>query len=207
MISTITTLNMPDGGHLARLAAWTDRIKAGELPASVPSRPHDVERNIVVTVYDWSDPKHYLHDLALTDRRKPTVNAYGPIYGAAELSTDNLPVLDPVKITKTTMQVPIRDQDAPSSALANPVVAPSPYFGAEQVWDSQVNAHNPMMDQDGRVYYTAQIRSPQHPPAYCSAESGHPSAKGPARGNPLRVRAELTPGHRVRPGDQEVHVH
>ena len=177
MISTITTLNMPDGGHLGRLAAWTDRIKAGELPASVPSRPHDVERNIVVTVYDWSDPKHYLHDLALTDRRKPTVNAYGPIYGAAELSTDNLPVLDPVKITKTTMKVPIRDQDAPSSALANPVVAPSPYFGAEQVWDSRVNAHNPMMDQDGRVYYTAQIRSPQHPPAYCSAESGHPSAQ------------------------------
>src|SRR5262245_16384173 len=177
MISTITSLTMPDGGHLGRLAAWTDRIKAGELPAAVPSRPHDVERNIVVTVYDWSDPKHYLHDLALTDRRKPTVNAYGPIYGAAELSTDNLPVLDPVKITKTTMPVPIRDQDAPSSALANPVVSPSPYFGAEQVWDSRVNAHNPMMDQDGRVYYTAQIRSPQHPPAYCAAESGHPSAK------------------------------
>ena len=33
------------------------------------------------------------------------------------------------------MKVPIRDQDAPSSALANPVVAPSPYFGTEQVWD------------------------------------------------------------------------
>ena len=177
MITTITNLTMPDGGHLGRLAAWTDRIKAGELPASVPPRPHDVERNIVVTVYDWSDPKHYLHDLALTDRRKPTVNSYGPIYGAAELSTDNLPVLDPVKITKTTLKVPIRDQDAPSSALANPVVAPSPYFGAEQVWDSRVNAHNPMLDQDGRVYYTAQIRSPKNPPAYCAAESGHPSAK------------------------------
>ena len=144
---------MPDGGHLGRLAAWTDRIKAGEL-AAVPPRPHDVERNIVVTVYDWSDPKHYLHDLALTDRRKPTVNTYGPIYGAAELSTDNLPVLDPVKVTKTTMQVPIRDQDAPSSALANPVVAPSPYFGAEQVWDSRVNAHNPMLDQDARLHGT-----------------------------------------------------
>ena len=73
--------------------------------------------------------------------------------------------------------MPIRDQDAPSSALANPVVAPSPYFGAEQVWDSRVNAHNPMLDQDGRVYYTAQIRSPKNPPAYCAAESGHPSAK------------------------------
>ena len=177
MIRTISTLDTPDGGHLHRLAEWTDRIKAGELPASVPPRPHGVERNVVVTVYDWADPKSYLHDLALTDRRKPTVNAFGLIYGAAELSTDNLPVLDPVKVTKTTMKVPVRDQDVPSSALANPVVGPSPYFGAEQVWDSRVNAHNPMLDQDGRVYFTAQVRSPKNPPAYCAAASGHPSAK------------------------------
>ena len=38
----------------------------------------DVERNLVVTVYDWLSPKYYLHDLTLTDRRKPTVNAYRP---------------------------------------------------------------------------------------------------------------------------------
>src|SRR4030095_252350 len=106
-----------------------------------------------------------------------TVNAFGLIYGATELSTDDLPILDPVKITKTTMRVPVRDQDAPSSALANPVVAPSPYFGTEQVWDSKVNAHNPMLDQDGRVYFTAQVRSPKNPPRYCADDSGHPSAK------------------------------
>ena len=177
MVRTIGTLNTSDGGHIRRLAEWTDRIRAGELPSSVPPRPNGVERNLVVTVYDWLSAKYYIHDLALTDRRKPTVNAFGPIYGAAELSTDDLPVLDPVKITKTTMKVPVRDQDAPSSALANPVVAPSPYFGTEQVWDSRVNAHNPMLDQDGRVYYTAQVRSPKNPPRYCAAESGHPSAK------------------------------
>ena len=68
-------------------------------------------------------------------------------------------------------------QDAPSSALANKVGAPSPYFGTEQVWDSRVNAHNPMMDHEGRVYFTAQNRSPKNPPAYCAAASGHPSAK------------------------------
>ncbi len=177
MVRTIGTLNTSDGGHLRRLAEWTDRIRAGELPPSAPSRPHGVERNVVVTVYDWLSPKYYIHDLIVTDRRKPTVNAFGLIYGAAELSTDHLPILDPVKITKSTMRVPVRDQDAPSSALANPVVASSPYFGTEQVWDSRVNAHNPMMDQDGRVYFTAQIRSPKNPPAYCAAASGHPSAK------------------------------
>ena len=177
MLRFIGLMNTNDGGHLRRLADWTDRIRAGELPASVPPRPHGVERNLVVTVYDWLSPQYYIHDLIVTDRRHPTVNAFGPIYGAAELSTDDLPILDPVKITKTTMRVPIRDQDAPSSALANPVVAPSPYFGREQVWDSRVNAHNPMMDRDGRVYFTAQVRSPKNPPAYCGAASGHPSAK------------------------------
>src|SRR5437867_1584922 len=161
MVRTIGTLNTNDGGHLRRLAEWTDRIRAGELPASAPARPHGVERNLVVTVYDWLSPKYYIHDLIVTDRRKPTVNAFGLIYGAAELSTDNLPILDPVKITKRTMRVPVRDQDAPSSALANPVVASSPYFGTDPVRDSRVNAHNPMMDQDGRVYYTRRSARPR----------------------------------------------
>jgi hypothetical protein len=63
--------------HLAALAEWTDRVKAGELPSATPARPLGVERNLVVTVRDWSDPKHYLHDLIATDRRDPTVNGYG----------------------------------------------------------------------------------------------------------------------------------
>jgi len=178
MINNIASLMTPDGGHLAALADWTDRIKAGELPSATPARPVGVERNIVVTVRDWSDPKHYLHDLTVTDRRKPTVNGHGLIYGAAELSTDNLPVLDPVRNTKTTMKVPVQDPKyAPSSALANRVLAPSPYWGTEQVWDSQVNAHNPMMDQDGRVYFTAQTRSPKIPPDYCKRDSSLRSAQ------------------------------
>jgi hypothetical protein len=159
MVRFITQLMTPDGGHLKALADWTDRIKAGELPSRSPPRPISVERNIVVTVRDWSDARHYLHDLITTDRRKLTVNPNDLIYGAAELSTDDLPILDPVYNTKTVMRVPIRDPDAPSSALANPVEVASPYWGMEQVWDSRVNAHNPMMDQDGRVYFTAQQRS------------------------------------------------
>ena len=178
MIANMAPLLTPGGGHLAALADWTDRIKAGELPSATPPRPTGVERNLVVTVRDWSDPKHYLHDLTLTDKRDPTVNGYGLIYGAAELSTDNLPILDPVHNTKTVMKVPVRDpKGTPSSALANPVLAPSPYWGTEQIWDTQVNAHNPMMDQDGRVYFTAQQRSPKDPPDYCKRESPLRSAQ------------------------------
>jgi hypothetical protein len=180
MVATITSLMTPDGGHLAALADWTDRIKAGELPSRTPQRPVGIERNLVVTVRDWSDPKHYLHDLTTTDKRKPTVNPYGLIYGAAELSTDDLPVADPTHEKRWTMKVPVRDPDAPSSALANPVQVASAYFGMEQVWDSRVNAHNPTMDQDGRVYYTAQMRAPNSIPHYCK------------KGSPLRS-AQLYP--------------
>src|SRR5690606_4426505 len=70
------------------LADWTDRIAAGELPFADPDRPQGMERNVVITVRDWSNPKAYMHDLSGTDRRNPTVNAYGPLYGAPELSTD-----------------------------------------------------------------------------------------------------------------------
>ena len=74
---------------------WTDRIAKGELPFAKPPRPQGVERNVVVTSWEWSTEKHYLHDLIASDRRNPTVNAYGPLYGSPEYSTDNMPILDP----------------------------------------------------------------------------------------------------------------
>ena len=39
--------------------------------------------------------KNYLHDLIASDRRYPTVNAYGPLFGSPEYSTDIMPILDP----------------------------------------------------------------------------------------------------------------
>src|SRR5215831_15166992 len=109
MVTNMGRLITPDGGHLAALADWTDRIKAGELPNAAPPRPAGVERNLVVTVRDWLDAKHYLHDLAATDKRQPTVNAYGPMYGSTELSTNEMPILDPVHNTKTTVTMPVRN--------------------------------------------------------------------------------------------------
>src|SRR3954471_17206250 len=76
-------------------ADWTDRIAAGELPKSKPQRPQGVERNVVVSMWDWGDAKTYLHDEIATDKRNPTVNAWGKLYSATEDSTDNMPILDP----------------------------------------------------------------------------------------------------------------
>ena len=79
---------------LTMFADWTDRIVKGEVPPA-PPRPQGLERNVVITQWYWADPKVYMHDQVSTDRRRPTVNANGPIYGAPELSADYIPVLDP----------------------------------------------------------------------------------------------------------------
>ncbi|HEY4982268.1 MAG TPA: carboxypeptidase-like regulatory domain-containing protein, partial [Pseudolabrys sp.] len=76
------------GAPFKYLGEWTDRIAKGELPKAKPPRPHGVERNIVVTSWEWHTEKQYLHDLIASDRRNPTVNAYGPLYGSPEYSTD-----------------------------------------------------------------------------------------------------------------------
>jgi hypothetical protein len=69
---------------LRNYAEWTDRVANGDLPKAKPTRPQGVERNVVVTMWDWADPKTYLHDEISTDKRNPTVNANGPIYGGLE---------------------------------------------------------------------------------------------------------------------------
>jgi hypothetical protein len=157
------------------LADWTDRIAAGEVPAVPPTRPSGIERNVVATVRDWSDGKAYLHDLSGTDRRDPTVNGHGLIYGAPELSSDDFPVLDPLHNLATTFKASVRDPDTPTTH-DEPVLGPSPYWGEERIWDSRAIAHNPMLDRSGRVWYTARIRAANNPP-FCKKGSAHPSAQ------------------------------
>ncbi len=159
---------------LGQFADWTDRIAAGELPASRPERPQGLERNLVISLWDWSRPTAYLHDEIASDKRNPTVNAHGLIYGATEESTDFVPVLDPVRHTASEIRVPVRDPKTPSTK--NNPMAPSPYWGAEPIWDSQTSPHNPMLDEKGRVWFTSRVRGPANP-AFCGKGSDHPSAR------------------------------
>ena len=50
--------------------------------------------------------KQYLHDLIASDRRYPTVNAYGPVYGQCEHACNDMPILDPVKNVATNFVLP-----------------------------------------------------------------------------------------------------
>jgi hypothetical protein len=163
------------------LGDWTDRIAKGELPHAKPPRPQGVERNIVVTTWDWLNEKHYLHDLIASDRRFPTVNAYGALYGSPEHSTDIMPILDPKTHKVTEFKMPVRDADTPMAIgpgypAGEKPMQPSPYWGNEQTWTSKANNHNGMFDRKGRVWLAATVRGPNNP-AFCKKGSDHPSAK------------------------------
>ncbi len=169
------------GAPIRYYAEWTDRIAKGELPHTKPTRPQGIERNIVVTTWDWLNEKDYLHDLIASDRRNPTVNAYGPLYGSAEYSTDLIPILNPKNHQVTSFTAPVRDPNTPEAlgpghaASANPM-QPSAYWGAEKIWDTKANNHNGMFDKQGRVWFAAAVRGPNNPD-FCKKGSNHPSAK------------------------------
>src|SRR6185369_5042928 len=174
MIQMTTNLGRLGPRALKTFAEWTDRIAAGSLPPAHPSRPQGVERNVVLTLWDWAGPKDYLHDEVSTDKRNPRINANGLIYGSPEESTDLFPVLDPVNHKATQVKMPVRDPATPSSKTNT--MLPSPYWGADPIWDSQASMHNPMFDEKGRVWFTSRVRPAANPDA-CKAGSSHPSAK------------------------------
>jgi hypothetical protein len=160
---------------IKQFSQWTDRIAGGQIPAAQPQRPQGIERNIVVTEWDWSSSRAYGHDAISTDKRNPRVNAFGKIYGAPEESTDLVPVLDPVHNVASEIRHPYADPDTPSS-LDLPK-GESAYWGMEKIWDGHTSIHNPLMDADGRVWFTARIRPPGKEPDFCRKGSQHPSAR------------------------------
>ena len=66
MSATLTRFGKERG--LAMYADWSDRIAAGEVP-SAPPRPQGVERNLVVSSWDWSNDRGFVHDTISTDKR------------------------------------------------------------------------------------------------------------------------------------------
>ncbi len=161
---------------LQAFAGWTDRILAGDVPPA-PPRPAGAERNVVLTQWGWSSERGFIHDEITTDKRNPTVNANGPVYGVDMLG--KLAVADPVRHLAFELDIPTRTpMDRRGTGYGAPTVAPvpSPYWGDEVVERTgPANPHNPMMDAQGRVWMTSTIR-PRENPSWCQ-ESDHPSVQ------------------------------
>jgi hypothetical protein len=174
MLQGLNTLGHDAG--LEMYADWGDRIAKGELPP-VPPRPQGVERNIVLTVWDWSVRASFLHAMISTDKRDPSVNANGPIYGAS-WSAGALAVLDPVENTKAMIPIPMENEADRSKMIPwspQTQVNPSVYFGDELVWDDPINPGPITMDGKGRVWFNAENRPDNA--AWCKEGSKNPFAQ------------------------------
>jgi hypothetical protein len=155
---------------IAMFADWTDRILKGEVPEA-PPRPAGVERNVVISQWEWGGPTSYVHDEIAADRRTPTIGARGRVYGV-DFTGDALVWVDPVEHTSGSIPIPVIRPGAPSY-MPQRIVAPSPYFGEKLIFNNPIHPHNPMMDQRQRVWMTAAVRPAQNPD-YCTGADGHP---------------------------------
>ena len=163
---------------LEMFADWSDRIAGGETPPR-PPRPSGIERNLVVTLWDWGVDSSFIHDEITTDKRNPTVNGGGPVYGVSA-GHGTLTVVDPVENSAVEIKIPVRPEDPDSVPSRFPQVQlqPSYYWGDQLLWgrggpDGRENSsdpHNPMMDAEGRVWMTSTIR-PRPNPDWCQEGS------------------------------------
>jgi hypothetical protein len=150
-------------------ADWTNRIASGELPPQ-PPRPQGVERNVVVTLWDWGTDNSFMHDEVSTDKNDPTVNAYGPVY-AASAGHGKISAVDPVENKTYEITIPTRDDPRKVSSRFPPAAMPSNFWGMRHLWgvENPADPHNPMMDRKGRVWATSKIR--ENEPDWCKEGS------------------------------------
>ena len=164
---------------LEMFADWTDRIAAGEVPEA-PPRPQGVERNVVVTLWDWGQATSFIHDEIGTDKRNPTLNAYGPVYGVSA-GHGSITMVDPIANTATEVTIPVRPEpETMPTRFPQEQVFPSYYWGDEILWgvgtDERSDPHNPMMDHKGRLWMTSTVRA-FATPAWCQEDSDNKYAQ------------------------------
>ena len=164
---------------LAMFADWTERIAAGEIPPA-PPRPQGLERNVVVTLWDWGQDTSFIHDEIVTDKRNPTLNANGPVFGVSA-GHGTLTMVDPLANTATELTIPVRpDPETMPTRFPQEQSRPSYYWGDQIHWGVDVteraDPHNPMMDHKGRVWMTSSVRQFANP-EWCREGSNNPYAQ------------------------------
>jgi hypothetical protein len=152
---------------LQMFADWTDRIAKGEVPPQ-PPRPQGMERNMVITSWEWGTTMTKIHDITATDKRNPRVAPNSPVYGT-DIARDYLSVLDPVANRTRELYIPTLEDRKTWS----PNYQQSGYTSRLGTLDrfNPTNIHNPMKDAQGRVWYTATLRPPNLQPAWCKEGS------------------------------------
>jgi hypothetical protein len=155
---------------LEMFARWTDRIAAGDAPLA-PPRPQGLERSLVLTMWDWGGAATFAHDELSTDKRNPTANAYGPIYGV-DWGNDGFLIVDPLEHAAEELRIPVLDPRVPAGK-AQSMPVPSPYWGNQLYWYDPAITNHAAMDRQGRVWMSSRFRRAEDQPGFCAT---HPSA-------------------------------
>ncbi|HEY6506551.1 MAG TPA: carboxypeptidase-like regulatory domain-containing protein [Vicinamibacterales bacterium] len=150
-------------------ADWTERVAKGEVPAA-PPRPTGVERNVVLTLWDWGTDHSFMHDEIATDKNRPTVNANGPVY-AVSAGHGMLAMIDPKTNRSEEIEIPTRAPRAEVPSRFPRPNRPSLWWGETHLWSNPPynpsDPHNAMLDSKARVWMTSKIR-PNANPAWCA---------------------------------------
>ena len=122
---------------------WTDKIAAGAYPTQAPPRPSGLERNVVITQWDWAWVTGTRADSVATNEENPRVNANGPVYGVYT-TEGKLAWMNPRDNTRGEVALGASEADTPGlRSLA--------------------------MDMQGRAWFTANLPKGVSKPAFCSA--------------------------------------
>lgn len=133
-------------------AKWSDAIKAGALPKEIPPRPTGIERNAVITLWDWATAVSFLHDEIAAVHYDPKLLPNSKIWGPSN-SNDFLAWMDPVEHAEGVIPVPTGD-----AKVSVKVAMPSSYFGGEEIWPAKGQPRSVALDSRGRIWYASAHR-------------------------------------------------
>ena len=113
----------------------------------------------------------FAHDELSTDKRNPTANANGMIYGF-DWVNDGFLIVEPAEHTATELRIPVLDPKTPTGKPQSMPV-PSPYWEDTLYWTGSAATNHAAMDSKGRVWMSSRFRVPEDQPSFCAS---HPSA-------------------------------
>jgi hypothetical protein len=139
-------------------------------------------------MWDWGNSTSYMHDEITTSKQNPRINANGPVW-AVDAAHGTWVMLDPYE--SVAKAIPIQTRDDPKmmrSRFPRTMPRPSNFWGEEVVHAGVSDPHNPMMDNQGRMWATTTVSQQQ--PAWCKDPSNKYAAYFPAP-NPSNRQASM----------------
>ncbi len=155
-------------------ADWTDRIAAGEIPSDKPERPKGIERNVVITSWEWGKHGLYLHDEVSTDSATRRSMLTDRSTDRRKKARIRYRCSIPSRTRPWLIKEPFKDPETPSAA--DDPMGPVGVLRRRGDLGWPHSIHNPMMDEKGRLWLTARIRRAPNPAA-CKEGSDLPSAQ------------------------------